>query len=201
MPLFTESRSDSADLSLAVRLQRDSAEAWRELIELYGPLVESWAARSGMDPASCEDVVQEVFLTVHRSIGRFDPNVRGATFRGWLWRVTRNMVLQSLRKPQLQARGGSTANRQIAEIAAPCADAVDEDPPSTADDTAALIGRAMEQIKSRVEPITWDAFVRTAVHGQLAAQVAESLGITPAAVRKAKSRTLQRLRKQLGDQM
>ncbi|MEZ6101764.1 MAG: hypothetical protein R3E01_22750 [Pirellulaceae bacterium] len=47
--------------------------------------------------------------------------------------------------------------------------------------------------------VTWDAFWRTAVLGQATADVADELGMTAAAVRKAKSRTLQRLRRQLGD--
>ncbi|HCO22386.1 MAG TPA: hypothetical protein DIT97_04730 [Gimesia maris] len=57
----------------------------------------------------------------------------------------------------------------------------------------------MRQIESLVEPTTWQAFLRTTVGGESSTDVAESLGLTPAAVRKAKSRTLQRLRKQLGD--
>lgn len=44
-----------------------------------------------------------------------------------------------------------------------------------------------------------EQFLRTTVGGESSTDVAESLGLTPAAVRKAKSRTLQRLRKQLGD--
>jgi DNA-directed RNA polymerase specialized sigma24 family protein len=51
----------------------------------------------------------------------------------------------------------------------------------------------------RIEPQTWRAFWHTVVLGQTTAEVAESLGMTRPAVRKAKSRTLHRLRQQLGD--
>ena len=197
----TYSSSDSSGLSLAVRLQRDSGQAWHELVELYGPLVSSWAAAAGLPAASCEDIVQEVFLSVHRAIDDFDPSAPGATFRGWLWRVTRNAVLQSLRKPHPDARGGSTALGQLAKLLDPWSESFDDSPPSTPGDTSELLGRAMRQIESRVEPVTWQAFIRTTVHGESVAAVAESLGISPVAVRKAKSRTLQRLRKQLGDQL
>jgi RNA polymerase sigma-70 factor (ECF subfamily) len=77
--------------------------------------------------------------------------------------------------------------------------ASEEDPPSTLNDTTGLLDRAMRQIQARVEPATWEAFHRTAIDGESTDEVAASLGITPAAVRKAKSRTLQRLRKQIGD--
>ena len=190
---------DTSGLSLAARLQRDSAEAWHDLVELYGPLVGRWASAAGLPAASCEDIVQEVFLAVHRSIGRFDGSAPGATFRGWLWRVTRNAVLQSLRKPHPAAPGGTTAAIRLRDLADPWSDYSDDGPPSTPRDTGELLGLAMRQIESRVEPLTWQAFIRTAVRGESVAAVAESLGLTPAAVRKAKSRTLQRLRKQLGD--
>ncbi|QEG02644.1 RNA polymerase sigma factor CarQ [Stieleria maiorica] len=200
MTTLAESPNDSSDLSLALRLQRDSADAWQDLVELYGPLVKSWAGRTGLDSAAAEDICQEVFLAVHRSIGEFDLTVEGATFRGWLWRITRNAVLRSFRKPLPDARGGSTANARFAELHDAINDReLTETPPDSPDDTTALLTRAMRQIESRVEPTTWQAFIRTTIYGESTAEVAESLGLSPTAVRKAKSRTLQRLRKQLGD--
>ena len=200
MAEFTELQNDSSGLSLAVRLQEDSVDAWTDLVELYGPLVKSWACRSGIDGATAEDIAQEVFASVHRSISRFDANQAGATFRGWLWTITRNSILQSRRRQVPQAFGGSTANAKFKAQVDPLADPLSEfDPPSSAADTSALLDRAMQQIRSRVDPITWKAFVLTTVEGKSATEVAESLGTTSAAVRKAKSRTLQRLRKQLGD--
>ncbi|HCO22385.1 MAG TPA: hypothetical protein DIT97_04725, partial [Gimesia maris] len=83
MTSVIENPSESSGLSLAVRLQQDSSNAWRELVELYGPLVASWARRTGLDEAATEDVTQETFLSVHRSIDQFDPTVPNATFRGW----------------------------------------------------------------------------------------------------------------------
>ena len=189
-----------------MRLQDGSLGAWGEFVELYGPLVESWSARAGLSKAAREDVAQEVFLSVHRSIGKFDATRQGATFRGWLWRIARNAVLQSLRKPETPGRGGSTAYDQMAIVPDPFSDSVSQwmaldesDPPADASGTAALLQRAMDQIKSRVDSQTWSAFWNTAVLNQETAEVAASLGMTTAAVRKAKSRTIQRLRKQLGD--
>ena len=59
--------------------------------------------------------------------------------------------------------------------------------------------RALDQIRPMVEPQTWNAFWNTAVLGRWAPDVAEGLGLNPAAVRQAKSRILRRLRRQLGD--
>lgn len=208
MTSFTVNSSESSGLSLAIRLQGDaSSEAWTEMVELYGPLVDSWARKADLSEPARADIVQEVFLAVHRSIATFDPTVPNATFRGWLWRITRNAVLQSLRKPEPAPRGGSSAQAFMNSIDDPNAESLsvwislsESEPPSDSTATASLLRRAMDQIKSRVDEQTWKAFWQTTVLSQSATDVAEQLGMTAAAVRKAKSRTIQRLRKQLGDQ-
>lgn len=194
------SNSESSSFSLAIRLQDGSTAAWSELVNLYGPLVETWCVKAGLNAVAREDILQEVFLTVHRSIETFDPERSDATFRGWLWRITRNAVLQSLRKPQPPPRGGSTAMAALGAIADPWPDASEYEPPSEASDTTSLVSRALSQIKPHIEPQTWMAFWNTTILGQSASEVANSLDMTAAAVRQAKSRTLRRLRQQLGDQ-
>lgn len=199
MPAIDESTSSSSGLSLAVRLRDGSADAWRELVDLYGPLVDDWCRQAGLAASSRADVGQEVFLAVHRGIGRFDPTHPRATFRGWLWTITRNAVLQMRRKHEPAAAGGSTAQGRLAELPDPWANASSDDPPSTPDATASLLRRALDQIRPTVEPQTWAAFWHTAVLARSAPDVAAELGLTPAAVRQAKSRLLRRLRRQLGD--
>lgn len=198
--LAHNSIGSSSGLSLALRLQREDSSAWFELVELYGPLVDSWATAAGLNKATRQDIAQEVFLLVHRSISQFDATLPKATFKGWLWRITRNVVLQHIRKINRQPREGSTAAGRLAEFADPWAGSSDDDPPSSIDETTALVRRAMRQIESRVDRVTWQAFFRTTINGERSTDVATDLGLSPAAVRKAKSRTLQRLRKQLGEQ-
>jgi RNA polymerase sigma-70 factor (ECF subfamily) len=59
--------------------------------------------------------------------------------------------------------------------------------------------RALELIRAEFEPKTLTAFWRVTVDGEATADVARDLGITPSAVRLAKSRVLRRLREELGD--
>lgn len=194
------STGSSSGLSLAVRLANGSAGAWQELVDLYGPLIDSWCRRAGLPDAARADVGQEVFLAVHRSIERFDASRTGATFRGWLWTITRNAVAQWQRRGEATGRGGSTGQHFFAELAAPFGEyGSSEEPTTTVAETTALLRRALEQIRPTVEATTWAAFWNTTVMGQSAPDVAQQLGLTPAAVRKAKSRMLQRLRQQLGD--
>src|SRR3974377_2104369 len=106
----------SSGLSLAARLNEGSSNAWRELVDLYGPLIESWCRHAGVPEAPRADIGQEVLLAVHRGIGTFDPTHPRATFRGWLWTITRNAVLQWRRRHESVGLGGSTALNQPSEI-------------------------------------------------------------------------------------
>ena len=109
---LVEDPDSSSGLSRAQRLQCDSAAAWSDFVELYGPLVENWTARARLGQAAQEDIVQEVFLAVHRTIHRFDPSGPSATFCGWLGRVTRNAVLQWRRKGEAHPSGGASADAE-----------------------------------------------------------------------------------------
>lgn len=199
MSAISAHSDSSSGLSLAARLNGGSSQAWRELVELYGPLIDNWCRRFGISDVARADIGQEVFLAVHRHIASFDPHRAHATFRGWLWTITRNAVLQWKRRHEPQGIGGSTAQARLAEISEPWEHSDSESLVTNSNDTATLISRALEQIRPQIAAQTWQAFWNTAVQGQSAPDVAAELGMTPMSVRQAKSRVLRRLRKQLGD--
>ena len=58
---------------------------------------------------------------------------------------------------------------------------------------------AVRRVRCEFEDKTWQMFWRIAVDGKNAATIAEELGVTPATVRKAKSRILRRLKQEVGD--
>jgi RNA polymerase sigma-70 factor, ECF subfamily len=80
--------------SLVERCQRGDAEAFRELFRAHRQDVARLAQRMLGRRTDLEDVVQEVFLQVHRSIRDFR---HGARFSTWLYRVTVNVVLMHRR--------------------------------------------------------------------------------------------------------
>jgi RNA polymerase sigma-70 factor (ECF subfamily) len=80
--------------SLVERCQSGDAEAFRELFRAHRQDVARLAHRMLGRQADLEDIVQEVFLQVHRSIRDFR---HGARFSTWLYRVTVNVVLMHRR--------------------------------------------------------------------------------------------------------
>jgi RNA polymerase sigma-70 factor (ECF subfamily) len=62
-----------------------------------------------------------------------------------------------------------------------------------------LYHRAVDQVRGEFEPRTWEMFWRAVIEGRSPTALAEELGVTPAAVRQAKSRVLRRLKQEMGE--
>ncbi len=92
--------------SLLVRLKDPSQrQAWDEFAELYEPLVYRVAIRKGLQHADAQDLTQEVFSAVGQAIEKFDVEAKGS-FRAWLSRITRNLVINFLtRGPRIKGTG------------------------------------------------------------------------------------------------
>lgn len=213
-----DSRSDATRLSLISRARARQADAWCELVDLYGPLVAHWSRRCGFDSHASADCVQEVFTAVYKSLGSYQARRRAGSFRGWLWTITANKIRDRLRaqRPHDRARGGSSAllglqsivdphDPQDSELEAPGPGEPEPEPgvpesePTSSDDLRSLMSRAMEQVRAEFEENTWLIFLRSVVDQQSTQGVAEQFGVTPATVRKVRSRVMRRLRQQMGD--
>jgi RNA polymerase sigma-70 factor (ECF subfamily) len=83
-------------LQLIERSRAGDRSAFAELFEQYKNLVYKTAYLVLNDAAEAEDALQEIFLSVHGSLGSFDPQ-KGA-FTTWLYRVTLNYCLNHRRK-------------------------------------------------------------------------------------------------------
>jgi RNA polymerase sigma-70 factor (ECF subfamily) len=190
------SAQESTSRTLLERARARDLSAWNRLLHLYRPLVLYWCRRAGVTDADADDVCQEVFTAVASGLDRFRRDQPGDSFRAWLRGITRNKLLhhQERRRGQPLAQGGTDAQRWLQEH--PANPLEDPDPP---EQDRALYRRGLELVRSEFPDHTWLAFWRTAVDGQAAPDVAAELGLSPAAVRQARSRVLRRLREELGD--
>jgi len=194
----TES-SGSTQSSLLRRAAMHEDRAWQEIVELYGPLISTWCRRSGADWHMTADCIQEVFLVLTNRLDTFRPTGESGAFRAWLWSVSRNKLVDLFRAANRQplAFGGSTAHLALQSIAAEQEWLRDE--PTEPFDVSSLTKRAIEQVRSEFTQQSWSVFERTVVDGIETSIVAKELGLSPSAIRQAKSRILRRLRQQLGD--
>lgn len=177
-----------------IRDGRD-ADAWREFVQLYGPVVYRFARNRGLQDADAADLMQDVLRSVARNAHRMEYDPKRGTFRGWLYTVTRNKIYNFLTAQRHRPRGTGDADAQERLDATPARD--DGEGPDAEwekEYQRRLSARAMERVKDEFQPATWQAFWATAVEGKPAAEVGAGLKMTPGAVYVAKSRVLARLR-------
>jgi RNA polymerase sigma-70 factor (ECF subfamily) len=183
--------------SLLLRL-RDPADdrAWAEFADLYGPLIRRVARQRGLQDADAADLQQEVLLAVARAIGRYDLDPARGSFRGWLLRIARNLLLNLLaaRRRHAAAGGGSAAIDLLEALPDPAAD---DATAFEAEYRRRTFEWAAEQVRAEFRPATWQAFWRTAVGGEAPAAVATDLGLSVGAVYVARTRVLARIRAQV----
>jgi RNA polymerase sigma-70 factor, ECF subfamily len=92
----TSSRSSQDDATLLALVRRGDEHAMATLYDRYSRIVYSVALRVLRDPASAEDILQEIFIQVWRTPEQFVA-VRGS-FGAWLTVVTRNRSIDALRR-------------------------------------------------------------------------------------------------------
>jgi RNA polymerase sigma-70 factor (ECF subfamily) len=88
--------SGQDDAALLVLVQRGDEHAMASLFDRYSKVVYSVALRVLRDPASAEDVLQEVFMQIWRNPDGFVAT-RGS-LGGWLAVVARNRSIDALRR-------------------------------------------------------------------------------------------------------
>lgn len=94
-PSDTPHLDRSADELLVVRCQLGEPEAFDDLIaRWHGPLWQYIRRMSGRDDEA-EDILQDVWLRVIRGIARVRD---GSRLRGWLFGITRRVLMDRLRR-------------------------------------------------------------------------------------------------------
>jgi RNA polymerase sigma-70 factor (ECF subfamily) len=183
----------ATSMTLLQRAVANDQEAWRHLVHLYGPLVQRWCKRAGLQEDDTADVFQEAFRAVARELASFHPTRSVGSFRCWLRTVTRTKIADHFRARRRQApgQGGSAAQLKLASIADPLAQDQGDD---EAAEQALVAQRALELIRPEFSPPNWAAFELVALQGVSAVEAAQRLGLNPQAVRQANYRIRRRLR-------
>lgn len=182
-------------LLLRIRNPQDQ-RAWSEFFEIYHPLILRLVARRGLQDTDAREVTQEVLLAVAKSVDRWEVDPLRGSFRGWLARVTRNLVVNFLirqsRHPQ--GSGDSDFGRWLNQVPSP------ESAESQFFDLERrrqVFQWAVNEIQPEFRDTTWQAFWQTSIVGNEVASVSRDLGLTVGALYVARSRVMKRLREKV----
>jgi RNA polymerase sigma-70 factor (ECF subfamily) len=92
-PVIASWREDP-DVERMLRVQRDDAVAFAELVDRYRVRIFGHFLRRLDDRQEAEDLTQEVFLRLYRHRKRYQPRARFAT---WVFHITHNLACNAIR--------------------------------------------------------------------------------------------------------
>jgi len=160
--------------------------SWDEVVRAHSARVYRLAYRLTGNVPDAEDLTQEVFVRVFRSLPSYTPG----TFEGWLHRITTNLFLDMARRRQrirFEGLGDDTAGRLSG----------DEPTPAQAFDARHLDGDVQDALAG-LAPEYRAAVVLCDIEGLSYEEVAVTLGVKLGTVRSRIHRGRAQLRVALG---
>ncbi len=173
-----------------LRTNPSDHEAWRAFVSVYGRVIRQWCRRWGLQPADAEDVTQEVLIAVARQLPQLsdEPTRSFAAFLRLITYRSRCRLLSRRRRSDAHvAHDDQTADAHGLDFLEHLARDAERE----------LLGRAIDRVRRRVSPRTWEAFRQTAFEDRSGIEVAERLRINVATVFVGVSRVRKLLREEI----
>jgi RNA polymerase sigma-70 factor (ECF subfamily) len=143
--------------------------AWQDIERRLRPYV----ARRVASPGDVEDVLQEIFVRIHRGLAALRD---GESFGGWVYRIAQSCIADAARA---RARSPVQLAVELPEMVAPAAD--------ESGDLESELGACVAMFVSRLPAPYREAVTLTELQGLTQKDAAQLLGVTLPAM---KSRTL-----------
>jgi RNA polymerase sigma-70 factor (ECF subfamily) len=176
--------SADEDLDLMRRVASDDEAAVAALYDRFGSLVYRMAYQSMPTRSDAEDVVQEVFVRLWRTAGRFDP--RRAALVTWVMLLARRHMVDRLRRTKARVRTSALEEAWTPTAAAPTAD----EPSAETDERFVDVMRKIEKLPDLQRTVVKRAYL----NGQTLKQIGKELDVPLGTIKSALSRALVRLR-------
>ena len=178
--------------SLLLRLgTAEDRAAWDDFVSLYQPLIYRYARGRGVQDADSRDVTQRVLCAVARAAETWKPGHQHGRFRGWLATVTRNAVIDLVKRRKTVGSGRTSMMESLDRIPAPDDRESDD---WNQEYRRQLLRHAARVIHGDFSPEVWQAFWETAIDQRPVAEVAKELGKSVGMVYTARSRVMRRIR-------
>ncbi len=175
----------SLEDQIAAVAKRADRTAFASLFTHFGPRVKAYLQRGGVAAPQAEDMTQDVFLTVWRKAGQFDP--ARADAGAWIFTIARNIKIDMLRRSRLALPGEDPSD----EVPVPQADAL-----VATKQVAQSVRLAIETLPEDQITILRLAFFEDLTHGEIEQRLGVPLGTVKSRLRLA----MTKLRRALKDQ-
>jgi RNA polymerase sigma-70 factor (ECF subfamily) len=183
--------SERGDYVLMQRVSSGDESAVAELYDRFGSLVFRMAYQAMPTRAEAEDAVQEVFVRLWKTAGRYDQN--RAALVTWVMLICRRHLVDKLRRNKARLRTSS--------IDQPAAQSVAQD---TGSGGRMDVEEKLKVLMGRIEmlpDLQRTVVMRAYLGGQTLRQIGEELNTPLGTIKSALSRALVRLRERSGEEL
>jgi RNA polymerase sigma-70 factor (ECF subfamily) len=181
-----------SDLELIQEFRSGDQSSFEELLSRYSNKVFSLASRLTRNAEDAEEVLQDVFVTVHRKIAGFEGK---SSFSSWLYRVTVNAAFMKLRK---RRQDHSIPLEDL--VQQPHSAAMLKSPESAYVDAQSMRNQMLEALENAIRRLPDDyrpVFILRDVDGLTSREVGRILDLTVPAVKSRLHRSRLMLRRRL----
>lgn len=174
--------SAEQDLDLMRRVAADDEEAIAQLYDRFGSLVYRMAYQSMPTRSDAEDVVQEVFVRLWRTAGRYDP--KRAALVTWVMLLARRHMVDRLRRVKARVKT-SALDEGYSPAPAPV-----QSKNAEQDERFVAVMQRIEKLPDLQKTVVKRAYL----NGQTLKQIGMELNVPLGTIKSALSRALVRLR-------
>jgi RNA polymerase sigma-70 factor (ECF subfamily) len=181
-----------SDLDLIEEFRKGEQGSFEELLSRYSSKVFSLASRLTRNTEDAEEVLQDVFVTVHRKIAGFEGK---SSFSSWLYRVTVNAAFMKLRKRKQDLSVSLEDIVQQSQTVAAL-----KSPESAFVDSQTIRNQMLEALEVAIRKLPDDyrpVFILRDVDGLTSREVSKILDLTVPAVKSRLHRSRLMLRRRL----
>lgn len=172
-------------------------QAWSEFLAIYRPVILRMAQRRGLQVSDAEDLAQDIFVSISRTIESWQSGPDRPPFRAWLYKVTRNAIINKLQShARRQGSGKTSVMEALHQIPFDDEHSKEE---LIKESQAEAFRWAVAEVRPEFSDTIWAMFWRTAVEGLPTEQVASSVHSSVGAVYVARWRVLKRIKERVSE--
>lgn len=176
----------SADTDLISRAAGGDASAFQALVERHRAMVYRVAYQFAGNHHDAEDIAQEVFIKVYRSLDRFRQD---AQLTSWMYRIVMNACIDHRRRHRGSSNAASGDEAEYRMLNAP-----EENPGPEERTYAGEIGEVLEYEIGRLPKGQRIVFVMRHYQGMKLCEIAEALRLAEGTVKRQLHAAVHRLR-------
>ncbi|MFZ2653730.1 MAG: sigma-70 family RNA polymerase sigma factor [Victivallales bacterium] len=178
----------STNKSLLSKISLGDEIGWEEFYRNYAPLIWLRGGDLNLSKGEKQDLIQDVMLTMFTKAGKFKYDREKGRFRDYMRKIIDRRAFDIMRRRDQAVRVGEDIENIKDVLVSP-----EQDDKWLAEWKDHILNQALVELKSALEPITYQIFELYALKGWEPARVERFLRVGKSSIYTAKSRAIDKL--------